>query len=207
MKTKYINRKPEANEYNRLTDSVGWEIRDEKIIKQALENTLYSLCVYDGDRLIGYGRIIGDKTIFLYIQDIMVIPEYQGKKIGTGIMTELLKQVEEYKKINPNIRTYLGASKGKENFYKKFGFISRPNEIYPSWLAMKASEYKEYKNIRKESLRDNMTDVEVALTDLGEIATRELAKKHRPHGLKANRKIAREGGEVAKTVHNELFLG
>ena len=207
MKIKYINRKPEANEYNRLTDSVGWEIRDEKIIKQALENTLYSLCVYDGDRLIGYGRIIGDKTIFLYIQDIMVIPEYQGKKIGTGIMTELLKQVEEYKKINPNIRTYLGASKGKENFYKKFGFISRPNEIYPSWLAMKASEYKEYKNIRKESLRDNMTDVEVALTDLGEIATRELAKKHRPHGLKANRKIAREGGEVAKTVRNELFLG
>lgn len=72
---------------------------------------------------------------------------------------------------------------------------------------MKASEYKEYKNIRKESLRDNMTDVEVALTDLGEIATRELAKKHRPHGLKANRKIAKEGGEVAKTVRNELFLG
>lgn len=207
MKIKYINRKPEANEYNRLTDSVGWGIRDEKIIKQALENTLYSLCVYDGDRLIGYGRIIGDKTIFLYIQDIMVIPEYQGKKIGTGIMTELLKQVEEYKKINPNIRTYLGASNGKENFYKKFGFISRPNEMYQSWLAMKASEYKEYKNIRKESLRDNMTDVEVALTDLGEIATRELAKKHRPHGLKANRKIAREGGEVAKTVRNELFLG
>ena len=52
----------------------------EKIIKQALENTLYSLCVCDGDRLIGHGRIIGDKTIFLYIQDIMVIPEYQGKK-------------------------------------------------------------------------------------------------------------------------------
>ena len=74
MKIKYINKKPEANEYNRLTDSVGLGIRDEKIIKQALENTLYSLCVYDGDRLIGYGRIIGDKTIFLYIQDIMVIP-------------------------------------------------------------------------------------------------------------------------------------
>ena len=41
---------------------------------------------------------------------------------------------------------------------------------------MKASEYKAHKNIRKESLRDNMTDVEVTLTDLGEIATRELAK-------------------------------
>ena len=49
-----------------------------------------------------------------------------------------------------------------------------------------------------------MTDVEVALTDLGEIATRELAKKHRPQGLKANRKIAKAGGEVAKTARDNL---
>ena len=68
----------------------------------------------DDDKLIGYGRIIGDKTIFLYIQDVMVIPEYQNKHIGTGIMKNLLKKINEYKKINPNIRTYLGASKGKE---------------------------------------------------------------------------------------------
>lgn len=53
MKIKYINRKPEAKEYNRLTDSVGWGTRNEKIVQQALDNTLYSLCAYDGDRLIG----------------------------------------------------------------------------------------------------------------------------------------------------------
>ena len=58
----------------------------------------------------------------------MVIPEYQNKHIGTGIIENLLKKVNEYKKINPNIRTYLGASKGTESFYKKFGFISRPND-------------------------------------------------------------------------------
>ena len=134
----YISKTPTPDEYNYLTNSVGWGIRDEKIIQQALENTLYSLCVYDGDRLIGYGRIIGDKTIFLYIQDIIVIPEYQGKKIGTGIITELLKKVEEYKKVNPNIRTYLGASKGKENFYEKFGFISRPNEELGAGMILKS---------------------------------------------------------------------
>ena len=43
-------------------------------------------------------------------------------------MTNLLKQVDEYKKVNPKIRTYLGASKGKEGFYEKFGFVTRPNE-------------------------------------------------------------------------------
>ena len=48
---------------------------------------------------------------------------------------------------------------------------------------MTASEYKNYKNIRKESLRDNMSDIEVALTDLGEIATREIARTKKPYGL------------------------
>ena len=55
----------------------------------------------------------------------MVIPEYQGKKIGSRIMSVLLNKIEEYKKVNPNIRTYLGASKGKEEFYEKFGFKTR----------------------------------------------------------------------------------
>ncbi len=49
---------------------------------------------------------------------------------------------------------------------------------------MKASEYKDFKGLRKESLRDNMTDIEVALTDLGELATREIVKEQKPYGLK-----------------------
>lgn len=125
---RYLEHTPSAEEFNYLTNSVGWGIRKNNIVDEALKNTLYSLCVYDDDKLIGYGRIIRDKTIFLYIQDIMVIPEYQSKHIGTGIMENLLKQINEYKKINSNIRTYLGASKGEESFYEKFGFISRPNE-------------------------------------------------------------------------------
>ncbi len=128
MKIKYIQRTPTPDEFNNLTEAVGWGRRDNEIVEEALEKTLYSICVYDYDKLIGYGRIIGDKTIFLYIHDVMVIPEYQGKGIGTGIMRELLKQIDEYKKVNPDIRTYLGASKGKEKFYEKFGFISRPNK-------------------------------------------------------------------------------
>lgn len=128
MQIKYVEKKPTVDEFNKLTEEVGWGVRDNKIVGEALQHTLYSVCAYDGDNLIGFGRIIGDKTIFLYIHDIMVIPEYQGKKIGSGIMKELLKQIDEYKKVNQNIRTYLGASKGKESFYEKFGFVSRPNE-------------------------------------------------------------------------------
>ncbi len=122
---RYEEKTPTAEEFNYLTSSVGWGVRDEKIVQEALSNTLYSLCCYDDDKLIGYCRIIGDKTIFLYIQDIMVIPEYQNKKIGTGVVENLLKKIDEYKQINPNIRTYIGADKNKEWFYKKFGFKIR----------------------------------------------------------------------------------
>ena len=71
------------------------------------------------------------------------------------------------------------------------------NEIYKSWSGMKASEYKEYKGLRKESLRDNMTDIELVLTTLGEITTRDIAKEEHPQGLKENIKVASRGGSVA----------
>ena len=87
---------------------------------------------------------------------------------------------------------------------QKYEFAILTNEIYQEWSGMKASEYKDYKNIRKESLRDNMTEVEVALADLGEIATREIAKEHKPYGLKENRKVAKMGGNVAKVAKDDL---
>lgn len=87
---------------------------------------------------------------------------------------------------------------------KDYEYAVLTNEIYKSWSGMKASEYKEFKGLRKESLRDNMTDIEVALTDLGEIATRELAKEHKPYGLKQNRQIAKRGGNIAKITRDNL---
>ena len=127
MSIKYIEKIPNIDEFNTLSDAVGWGRTGEEIFKEAMKHTLFSLCVYDDNKLIGYGRIIGDKTIFLHIHSVKVHPEYQGKKIGTKIMQELLKKVDEYKKVNPDIRTYLGAVKDKEGFYEKFGFERRPN--------------------------------------------------------------------------------
>lgn len=128
MQIKYIDRKPTVDEFNQLTEIVGWGVRENVIVEEALRHTLYSVCVYVDDMLIGYGRIIGDKTIFLHIHEMMVLPEYQGMGIGTGIMNNILEKVNEYRKVNPGIRVYLEASKGKEGFYEKFGFVSRPNE-------------------------------------------------------------------------------
>lgn len=84
----------------------------------------------------------------------------------------------------------------------EYGILT--NEIYQQWAGMKASQYKEYKGLRKESLRDNMTDIEVTLANLGEIATRELVKEHKPYGLKENREMAKRGGKIAKNTRNNL---
>lgn len=115
----------DVQEYNYLYDSVGWGAYDESITRQILKRNIYSVSIYDDNKIIGYGRIIGDGLVFIYIQDVMVVPDYQSKKVGTKIMNKLLKKVEEIKKINPNVRVYLGASLNKEKFYEKFGFVTR----------------------------------------------------------------------------------
>ena len=124
------------------------------------------------------------------------IDYYRGRGYSDQWIEKRLKGILDRKKL---------TDVWKENGIKQnYEYAILTNEIYQSWSGMKASEYKDYKNIRKESLRDNMTDIEVTLTDLGEIATRELVKEHRPHGLKENKKVAQMGGNVAKVARDDL---
>ncbi len=112
-------------EFNLLYNAVGWGSYDKKVSEKALENTFYSVSIYDDDKIIGYGRLIGDTICFIYIHDVMVIPEYQSKNIGTMIMNMLLEKINDLKKENLDLRVYLGTSKNKEAFYERFGFVRR----------------------------------------------------------------------------------
>jgi len=78
------------------------------------------------------------------------------------------------------------------------------NEIYKSWSGMTAKEYKEYKGLRKESLRDNMDNFELILTDLSEEATKRLAATKKPQGLKENINVTKIGGSVAKVARDNM---
>ena len=117
-----------VEEFNLLYDSVGWGAYSKEITKKALDNTYYSVSIYEDDNIVGYGRLIGDTICFMYIQDVMVKPEFQNKKIGTMIMNKLLEKISELRIENPNIRVYLGATKNKEKFYERFGFVKRIDE-------------------------------------------------------------------------------
>lgn len=85
-----------------------------------------------------------------------------------------------------------------------YEFAILTNEIYKEWSGNTASEYKKIKNIRKENLRDTMTDIEVALTDLGELATRELIRSKKPVGMDENIVMAKAGGKIAKNTRKDL---
>ena len=71
---------------------------------------------------------------------------------------------------------------------------------------MTANEYKEFKGLRKESLRDNMNELEMLLADIGETTTRKLVLKHKPIGLEENRIIAKEGGIIAANTRKDIEL-
>ena len=115
----------------------------------------------------------------------------------------LLKWIEERIKAIVNRKKLTNVWKdGGINEEKEYAILT--NEIYKLWSGMTASEYKDFKGIRKENLRDNMTDLEVILTDLGETATRELVKEYRPYGLEDNKNIARRGGNIAKITRESL---
>ena len=90
-----------------------------------------------------------------------------------------------------------GITEGKE-------YAILTNEIYKTWSGMTAKEYKEYKGLRKESLRDNMDSLEVSLTDISEEVTKRLSLKTKPKGLKENIVVARRGGQVAKNTRDEI---
>ena len=78
------------------------------------------------------------------------------------------------------------------------------DEIYKTWSGMTSREYKNSKGLTKESLRDNMSDIEVILTDLGEVSTRDIAVNEHPIGLSENIKVARRGGNISK-ITKELY--
>lgn len=93
----------------------------------------------------------------------------------------------------------------KENGIKdNIEYAILTNEIYKEWSGMTAKEYKQYKGLRKENLRDNMDNIELILTDLSEEATKRLAAKQKPNGLKENIKVAKMGGHAAKVAREDI---
>ena len=90
-----------------------------------------------------------------------------------------------------------GIRQGKE-------YAILTDELTRAWSGMTTRQYKEFKGLKKESLRDNMSTTELTLNQLAEVATRELSKQEQPVGFPANKALARAGGSVAGNARRDL---
>lgn len=143
---------------------------------------------------LGKERI--DETFDPSIALQRAIDLYRTKGYDEEWIAKRIKSIQERKKL---------TDVWKENGIKdNIEYAILTNEIYKEWSGMTAKEYKQYKGLRKESLRDNMDNIELILTDLSEEATKRLATKQKPTGLNENMKVAKMGGHVAKVAREDI---
>ena len=121
---------------------------------------------------------------------------YRAKGYDEKWIAKRLKGIQDRKELT-DIWQENGITDGKE-------YAILTNEIYKEWSGMTAKEYKQYKGLRKESLRDNMDNIEIILTDLSEETTKRLSEKHKPQGLEQNKEVARMGGHAAKVAREDI---
>jgi ribosomal protein S18 acetylase RimI-like enzyme len=121
-----VERNPTLEEYQTLRRAVGWFDVETEAVEIGLQNSLFSVCVILENKLIGCGRVIGDGGIYFYVQDIIVLPEFQGKGVGGRIMDAVM----EFLKAHARDGAFVGlmAAEGVSKFYERFGFKKRPSD-------------------------------------------------------------------------------
>ena len=115
---------PTTKEFIKLFNSVGWE-REEKRVDENRKNSCFAVSIYKNNEILAMGRVVGDGAYFT-IYDVVVYKAHQGKGLGSIIINEIINWYKTFK--DDDTFLYLNASKGKEQFYEKFGFRARPNE-------------------------------------------------------------------------------
>lgn len=118
---------PSIEEFLNLRRKIGWGELDFNIAKTSLTNSLFHVTIRDKSKLIGMGRIVGDGAMYFYIQDLIVEPNYQNSGIGSVLM----EQIENYLSVAAKKGATIGllAAKGKEEFYTRYNYVLRPNEL------------------------------------------------------------------------------
>ncbi len=125
-----------AKAFLALRESAGWGGASEEQIEKGLKNSILTVAAKDGENVVGMGRLIGDRYSIWYVQDVIVLPEYQGKGIGKAIMKRLLSYVDENRLPGTVVTIGLMAARGKEAFYEGLGFRVRPNENEGAGMVM-----------------------------------------------------------------------
>lgn len=117
-----------VTDYNNLRALVGWGMLPEKQAQAGLNRSDFVIAAKEGERTVGMSRVLTDGGCVALILDVVVHPEYQGKGIGRVLMQSVMNYINDNMSQGEESHICLMAAKGKEGFYKKFGFEERPNE-------------------------------------------------------------------------------
>lgn len=118
--------KPTGEQLSTLRQSVGWSYRNVEDIQKGLDGSLYAVCALLDDEIVGSARVVGDGRSVFYIQDVIVRPEHQGQGIGRAMMEKVMDYIASAACQGAVVG--LMAAVGREPFYERFGFHTRPNE-------------------------------------------------------------------------------
>lgn len=116
------------DDYCRLRNSVGWLNFSKEQAERAIDRCLYSVVAKKDDQVVGMGRLIGDGMYYM-IADLVVLPDFQKKGIGSKIMDMLVGYVDKETPVGGRSSIQLIAEKGKELFYESKGFKIIPHEF------------------------------------------------------------------------------
>lgn len=117
---------PSVEGFIALRHKIGWGEIDFEMAKNSLANSLFHVVIRDQSRIIGMGRVVGDGSMYFYVQDVVVDPDYQKQGVGRALMSEIEHYLSDSAKKGSTIG--LLAAKGKESFYSRYGYTLRPNE-------------------------------------------------------------------------------
>ena len=115
-------------EYLHLREAVGWAGLSSGQAVRGLENASYVVCARDGGTAVGMARVLFDFGYTAYIHDVIVLPGYQRRGIGTELMRNVLGWLRDNSNPDEYMQYVIVAAKGKEAFYERFGFVARPTD-------------------------------------------------------------------------------
>lgn len=121
-----VERDPTVEEYQRLRRAVGWGEMTKEGVATGLPAALYSVVVEHDDDVVGCGRVVGDGGLYFYVQDVIVLPGFQGRGLGGRIMGAVMGYLE--RTARPGAFVGLMAAEGVEAFYELHGFRRRPDD-------------------------------------------------------------------------------
>ena len=143
---------------------------------------------------VGYQRLEEIEDPELAIN--RALQNYLKKGYSKEWINQRLKTIEVRKELTDEWQTR-GIEEGLE-------FAILTNEITKAWSGKTVREYKNYKNLKKENLRDNMTNLELVLNTLAEATTTEISKDRKPKTFNESKQIARRGGQIAGNTRKEI---